>query len=160
MFKRIMPLLFLLPITIGLAPAEAQGIKVNKNALEKVDWYHAPKEYQIINGGPGGVQTRAGFGSNIPSAGVPRQAPLPAANSTNLMAGQYKKPAPPAPPTAPGSLLKAVRSPQRAITPAAPIGTATYGNNYSSPASSFSGSSAKTSTSVTGTLKRGQLLGH
>jgi hypothetical protein len=56
---------------IGLVtPAFAQGnagggsIKINKNHLDRVKWYEAPREYQIINDGPNVVDRR-----------VPDQAP-------------------------------------------------------------------------------------
>jgi hypothetical protein len=194
MLTRVLPLMALVTTTLALAvlPANAQGFKIKTNALEKVDWYHAPKEYQILNAEPNVVDHRtgpatpdnftinlgrpnaggrvpgagalvpvsglpkSGFGSNIPAAGMAQQSGLPAASSTNMLAGKYAKPA--TAPARPGSLLKSARSTPAAFSAPQPVKTASYGATYPSSGGAFGSSTTKSTTSVSGVVKRGTLL--
>lgn len=192
MYIKVLPLLLLLSVGLSNSQALAQGgggYKIRKDALEKVQWYHAPREIQILDDRPvindmrGGQPSsmapsaapmslngtplnaaplpKSGFGaSNIPIGGFAAGKPLPAGSSTNMLAGKMAKPQAMG---RPGSLLKSTRGSQAAMQPmsAGPARTATYGGSYSAPSGGgMGGGSTQSSTSVSGRITRGSLLKH
>ena len=74
-----------------VTPAFAQGnagggsIKINKNHLDRVKWYEAPREYQIINDGPNVVDRRVP--DQAPDSLQVNIPPLPAAQGKQYVYG-------------------------------------------------------------------------
>src|SRR5438876_6581906 len=81
-------------ICFGSNAASAQGIKVKKDALEKVQWYHAPREIQILNEDPSVRDMRGGSADpgqiTIPLGGGGASGPRSGAMNPNLLNGLPK----------------------------------------------------------------------
>jgi hypothetical protein len=158
-------------LVIGIAlgttilPVYSQGVKVQKDALQKTQWYKAPIEIQILDDGSGGRGAlgpntlnglpKSGFESNFrPSVVAPQQA-LPSGSSTNIMINRMQAN------RSAAARMRTQPSPstQTSLRKLRPTTTsvATY-DTYSRGSLLGKGSAPQVKTSVQAEVRRGSLL--
>lgn len=150
---------------VSALSAEAQGIKVNKGALEKTTWHKSPLEIQILDDGSGGARgainpnmlnglPKAGFESNYrPTVVMPQQA-LPSGTSTNVMLNRLKSNR-----STSARIAQPNTSAQMGVkTKRTTTSVATYDTVYSRGSLLNKSAPSQVKTSVQGEVRRGSLL--